>query len=409
MKDLLSSNRSLLAILFVIEVSSVGLFVACGGGGHGDSNGDSAATSQDPGTAPGDTGAASAGGSYPHTVSNGGVMHGDGISDPMTNCTACHGGDLTGTAQAPSCFSCHDDLWNDPSSGSYPHTVSQNGVMHGDGISDPTSNCTSCHGGSLRGSGRAPSCFKCHDDIWDSSSGAVPSSYAHTVSNGGIMHGVGIADPAANCTTCHGPDLRGSGRIPSCYSCHGDVWVSGSTAPSSYPHTVSNGGVMHGDGIADPAANCTSCHGPDLRGVGQVPSCYSCHGDVWVSGGGSSTPSSYPHTVSNGGIMHGTGFADPAANCTSCHGQDLRGSGRAPSCFSCHSDVWVSSGGTNNAGPSSYPHTRSEHGVMHGDGINNPMRYCTSCHGSNLQGTALAPSCTTCHGDVWNGESDGGD
>jgi hypothetical protein len=48
---------------------------------------------------------------YPHTVDNGGVMHGEGIADPLANCTECHGANLEGTADTPSCTSCHERRW----------------------------------------------------------------------------------------------------------------------------------------------------------------------------------------------------------------------------------------------------------------------------------------------------------
>jgi hypothetical protein len=57
-----------------------------------------------------------------------------------------------------------------------------------------------------------------------------------------------------------------------------------STAPADAPegHTVGRGGVAHAPGLSNPLANCTTCHGADLRGGpnGQ-PSCFSCHGQKW--------------------------------------------------------------------------------------------------------------------------------
>jgi hypothetical protein len=45
-----------------------------------------------------------------HTIDNGGFFHKDGLYDPETNCTACHGAGLTGDI-GPSCYSCHSDIW----------------------------------------------------------------------------------------------------------------------------------------------------------------------------------------------------------------------------------------------------------------------------------------------------------
>ncbi len=59
---------------------------------------------------------------------------------------------------------------------------------------------------------------------------------------------------------------------------------SDSTAPADAPegHTVLKSGVAHAPGLNNPTANCTTCHGADLRGgnSGQ-PSCFSCHGQKW--------------------------------------------------------------------------------------------------------------------------------
>jgi hypothetical protein len=45
----------------------------------------------------------------------------------------------------------------------------------------------------------------------------------HTVNKNGIYHRPGLTDPLTNCVTCHGADLRG-GSGPSCYKCHGQKW-----------------------------------------------------------------------------------------------------------------------------------------------------------------------------------------
>ncbi|MGC4117814.1 MAG: hypothetical protein QM765_25315 [Myxococcales bacterium] len=57
-------------------------------------------------------------------------------------------------------------------------------------------------------------------------------------------------------------------------------------------------------------------------------------------GAGSSTSTPAGHTVSEKGVMHKPGLADPMSNCTNCHGATLGGSGDAPSCTSCHGVKW---------------------------------------------------------------------
>ena len=89
----------------------------------------------------------------------------------------------------------------------------------------------------------------------------APSS--HTEENGGAMHLPGKNDPLANCTACHGADLRG-GTGPSCYTCH-----------NKSDHTINRMGKMHRAGTS---SSCNACHGPSNTG-GLGPSCNGagCH------------------------------------------------------------------------------------------------------------------------------------
>jgi hypothetical protein len=102
-----------------------------------------------------------------HTINNGGFSHKDGLYQPETNCTACHGAGLTGVfdiTPTPSCYSCHSDVWNfDPPA---DHTINNGGFSHKDGLYQPETGCTACHGADLMG-GFGPSCYSCHSDIWN--------------------------------------------------------------------------------------------------------------------------------------------------------------------------------------------------------------------------------------------------
>ena len=47
----------------------------------------------------------------------------------------------------------------------------------------------------------------------------------HTILKSGVAHAPGLTNPTQNCTACHGADLRGgSSGQPSCFSCHGQKW-----------------------------------------------------------------------------------------------------------------------------------------------------------------------------------------
>jgi hypothetical protein len=46
-------------------------------------------------------------------------------------------------------------------------------------------------------------------------------------------------------------------------------------------HTVDLGGAMHKEGYRDPFTKCNDCHGEDLEGEDDVPSCFECHCKKW--------------------------------------------------------------------------------------------------------------------------------
>ena len=68
----------------------------------------------------------------------------------------------------------------------------------------------------------AGSLVACEDDDDFTPSPNTPAS--HTVSQDGIRHLPGLRDPDTECTACHGADLRGDGEVPSCFECHGREW-----------------------------------------------------------------------------------------------------------------------------------------------------------------------------------------
>ena len=115
-----------------------------------------------------------------HTDNVQGFLHAAGKDTPFTHwCTVCHGPDLGGNLDtgAPSCTTCHGQLWteNAPPSGggstSNPpsnHTDDVNGFLHAIGKDTPYSNwCTACHGAALEGNLDlgAPSCTTCHGQL----------------------------------------------------------------------------------------------------------------------------------------------------------------------------------------------------------------------------------------------------
>ena len=123
--------------------------------------------------------------------------------------------------------------------------------------------------------------------------------------------GTSRLQPWTNCTPCHGADLMG-GIGPACTTCH---------QPFSSPDLPPVG--HHVSGREDATKNCVLCHGSDLMGADlgggvTTPSCYSCHGQLWNSGtGGENSPPTavpggpYAATVGVAIQFDGSGSTDP--------------------------------------------------------------------------------------------------
>lgn len=217
--------------------------------------------------------------------------------------------------------------WADKSRYDAPedHTISKKKARHLPGLNDPGINCVECHGTDLSGGVVGVSCFECHGREW---TGTGASGDIHNVIRDGVRHGTGLYSPESSCSRCHGNDLRGGSVNVSCYQCHGPVWTAEGTE-----HTANRGGVLHAPGLTDPRDNCSRCHGSDLRGGSVGVSCYQCHGELWLTG-------SVNHSVNKDGARHAPGLDNPGANCTACHGSDLRGGTVGVSCFRCHGAEW---------------------------------------------------------------------
>jgi len=262
-----------------------------------------------------------------HNITLSGVDHGKKLYQGPKDCTACHGVGLNGNAYIPGCYNCHGTMWNLDE-----HRVSRGGVMHMDGVIKAKDNCGSCHGTDLKGKGsgerfQRPSCYQCHDDNWTGLD-------THVLNKNGVIHAKGLWNPTANCTNCHGSNLKGnasanSGAV-SCYKCHGAKWEIAD-------HTISKNGKLHKSGLYSPSTNCVECHGSDLKGD-SGPSCYKCHGSVW---------SWVAHNDSQDGVGHASDKDDPYNDCVGCHGSDLKGDGTAPSCYLCHGAEWDGGGDDN--------------------------------------------------------------
>jgi mono/diheme cytochrome c family protein len=104
--------------------------------------------------------------------------------------------------------------------------------------------------------------------------------------------------------------------------------------------------------------------------------------------------------ISKNGIFHGRNLLTPETECVTCHGADLNGDPPAPSCISCHGALWLFKG---------EPHTKIKDGVPHGKKLKKPEDSCVDCHGDDLLGSPVAPSCLNCHGAFWDKNANNND
>jgi hypothetical protein len=350
-----------------------------------------------------------------HSDKKGYAYHKAGLYIPLTNCSDCHGQTIKGGVSTtnnlatPSCYQCHTDIWGDIN-----HTLLQTGpdgsFYHKAGLYQPAANCTECHGQDLKGgsyrSSTTQSCYKCHGPTWN-------WQETHTLLKTGTdpqgYHvPTGLYRPETYCARCHGANLRGGtfngAPTKSCYQCH-TTNVWNWQASHTYQLTGIDGSGYHvQSGLYQPQTNCASCHGTDLRGGTSGKSCYQCH-----------TRAIWDWTATHTLLKTGTdpqgkhdpvGLYQPETYCSSCHGANLRG-------------------GTFNGAPtkSCYQcHTtnvwnwRSTHTLLKTGtdpqgyhvptGINQPQTYCASCHGTDLRGGTSGISCYKCHNSaVWDWRS----
>lgn len=160
-------------------------------------------------------------GSLQHNRVLGSVNHAADVCQPQRDCTPCHGADLRGGYNnEPSCYRCHGAHWDVCSS----HTVVLDGVRHAPNYCLPYGNCGTCHGVDLRGGSTGqPSCLTCHDQKKWMNCGSVQ----HNSSEEGVRHASDKERPQRDCAPCHGANLRGGyNSEPSCYKCHDDKWNS---------------------------------------------------------------------------------------------------------------------------------------------------------------------------------------
>lgn len=291
------------------------------------------------------------------------------VQSKNQNCTSCHGTDLRGGTSKVSCYQCHSQ---------YPHNEWLAPRDHGklmatadDTIKDQ---CARCHGVgtenaltlTVKSQYQPKACLSCHN---------YPHSneWSKETEAAGFHGNMARGEKVAECTRCHGGDLRGDGDArKSCYSCHPD-----------YPHQK-NFASSHGESIVGKPLDklsCFACHDKEKAtsptvAQGRPAECKSCH--------------EYPHSdgwmSKASGSFHGRQFVEQGkTSCVGCHGDDFRGKGDPKkSCQACHN----------------YPHDDNWTTGDHGQTVlakTLDKSDCAMCHGATLKGGSSGVSCFSCH------------
>jgi len=141
---------------------------------------------------------------------------------PMS-CYNCHGQEWssssTGGGTDGGSTTSHPFGWTNPRD-SHDNYLENNSV----------SNCTSCHSINSASKGQPLSCYNCHGQEWD-----TPSTGGGTSGGTTTSHPFGWTDPedshdsyverngVSSCTSCHSTSSDSEGPM-SCYNCHGREW-----------------------------------------------------------------------------------------------------------------------------------------------------------------------------------------
>lgn len=292
--------------------------------------------------------------------------HSSATASTDSDCTACHGTDLSGGISGVSCTHCHLGGTASIHPLSWDPIYSTHGPSVNSGAT-PTASCSNqyCHGASLLGvSGSGPSCTSCHlgGPVSIHPAGWDPIYLAHGPS---VSSGLTTTASCAN-QYCHGSSLQGvAGSGPACTSCH------------SYPYNPSSVtcGACHR--IPPSGANFPNSAGAHAKhATSNVISCNICHngaaayvGDHSDSVVNFSFPSTYnPKT---GGVPSYTSANHTCSN-VSCHGAKS-----TPDWLTGTIDVSAQCGSCHSYGTAQYS---DFHGTRHNLHVNNRSIACQECH-----------------------------
>lgn len=360
-------------------------------------------------------------------------------SNDFDRCLTCHDSGRAGAAAARHCFQCHDKGPHQVLPPTERNVWSRNG--HGTAALnlEARRRCGDCHGDDLRGSGRAVSCFSCHENFPHAETSEWTQVRAATErfcrpceeldegecdSEGNVCWDAAVThvsphaqqffdratlNEASRCETCHGNDLQGGNALRSCGdgSCHA-VLPQHMTDPDWRTDDGGSHGAAYLAGAQGFASPCSQCHRQLGRGLdGRAPDCQPCHGGV------------YPHLHSpdvvseddwqlatkHGYAFIGREWSDPPTRnvCKNCHGDDYRGRGVAEKdCAGCHDhyDIVSHQGCCTVAGRPGAPwrQVNKHYKVRNLAVADGDTDRCLGCHeGQNRLPAQRSTRCTVCH------------
>ncbi len=195
------------------------------------------------------------------------------------------------------------------------------------------------------------------------------------------------------CQDCHGEDLNGFNNVPSCRQCHTifphvEGWVN--TGSSDF-----HGLTAVASGIEETCG--TECHGSDFAGGLSGKSCYSCHelaphvyANPNIQEMFDSEDSVWADYTVHGQYVQENDAIDKGLCATNCHGTDYLGGLTGKSCYDCHAP-YPHAGHSDNwrRDHRSYVYTNTDEGCQTENG----------CHTNKNYGpSTVAQSCTDfCH------------
>jgi len=229
------------------------------------------------------------------------AQHGVAAKTGSLDCRSCHGQDLNGQGDAPSCDSCHEAGWR--------------------------TNCTFCHGGTDNQSGAPPV------DLDGSTDTGLQTVGAHT------QHVAGGNHMTYDCGQCHvkPTDVLSPGHVFDNTPGQAEVDFSdGLSSSGSYDDPGCSTLYCHGDGQHDNGSmadftqsinSCSACHGvpPNTgqhqRHVNMGYECQRCHADVAGDGNTITGPDLHVNGEKNVNLQGGGNWDSTSGSCDpGCHG-----------------------------------------------------------------------------------------